>query len=47
MRLYTEYIRHEHRSRDEVKRSKALYQQNIVRRKIGLSKVSTMLVIFS
>ncbi|KAG0591885.1 hypothetical protein KC19_1G209400 [Ceratodon purpureus] len=40
MRLYTEYIRHEHRSRDEVRRSNASYEQNIRRRKMGLSKTT-------
>lgn len=42
MRLYTEHTRHEQRSREEVKRSRAMYQENVVRRRMGLSKVSTM-----
>jgi hypothetical protein len=46
MRLYTEWIRHEHRSKDEVKRQKALYKETVLRRKMGLSKVNRMLVIF-
>ena len=46
MRLYTEYIRQERRSRDELKRSKALYQKNIVRRRQGLSRVSKFLYHF-
>lgn len=46
MRLYTEWIRHEHRSKDEVKRQKALYQETVLRRRMGLSKVNRMLVIF-
>ncbi|XP_073388537.1 uncharacterized protein [Physcomitrium patens] len=38
MRLYTEHTRHEQRSREEVKRSRAMYQENVVRRRMGLSK---------